>query len=157
MLSQTKQLISERKNIAREIDQTLIRGRVSAVGRSLSLIEGRQHSDKYVRRLAGISPDVYRRSVSERFVEWFGATAAEDKAKASLIGAFLAPLLSYPLRHTIYIHDDFWKLDADISSMLSELRKAVVTANKVKAQFHLCQIKTKVDEAIRAVGEMVTF
>jgi hypothetical protein len=39
--------------------------------------------------------------VTERFVEWFGATAAEDAVKAALVGAFLVPLLAFLLRHTI--------------------------------------------------------
>lgn len=154
---QTRELISHQRIAARELDQSLVSGRKSIVRSNLSQIEERQRSEKYVGRLAGESTDVYRRSRTEGFVEWFGATAAEDAGRALLIGDFLRPLLTYPSQKTVFINDDFWSLDADIAGIFAEMRKAVVTCDQQRAKYMAVQAKVKIEEILRSLDLMRSF
>lgn len=148
---ETRQLIQGATLAARDLDQMLINGRASIVGRNLMTIDGRTHSEKYVGRLAGKSDDVYRKSVTERAVEFYGASILENPDLLETAKAFWHPLLNYRPDRPVMALPTFWEIDEDLSVICSHLRTAVVMQDKLVARFHIAQAKTKLDEMLRIV------
>ena len=154
---ETKRLIETARTEARNLDQLLIDGRKPVVGRNLAQIEGRNRSEKYVSRLAGHSPDVYRKSASEKLIEFYGATVLEDPIRANLVSEFWRPILSHPNQQTIYINKSYWQIDEEIGVIMAHLRQAIVGASQLEAKFHLVQIRQKINEALAVVEQMPQF
>jgi hypothetical protein len=151
---EAQHIIESKRGAARELDQRLVYKRRSAVCRSLAIIEGQNHSEKYVSRLAGESSDVYRKSRSEQFLEWFGATCLKSPEHSMLCSEFWTPLFNYATGRLFYGVRDFFDIDSDINDLFSRVRKSYVHANLMEARFLLCQIRSKIDEMLMVINAM---
>lgn len=150
VMIETRRFIERAKGGARILDDMLVDGRKSAVGRNLMVIEGRHRSDMYVSRLAGHSTDVYRKSVTERAVEFYGATVLESPNMASLVDEFWRPLFEYPAQ-VAFTAPNFWDTDETLSAVLSQVRQSVAKGDKKTAQFYACQAKAEVEKMLRSL------
>jgi hypothetical protein len=146
---QTKSLIEQARQDARELDQMLIQGRERIITNNISDIQGRRRSEKYVARKAGTSPDVDMASASQFYVEWIGATALEDPERSALVGEFLRPLLSYAHQRPIFTLRDFFDVDEDVTALLCHARKAHILGDTMGCRQSLIQAKSKIDEMLQ--------
>lgn len=148
--------INELKTEARALDAFIIRGRVAPVQKNIQQIEGHYRSDNYVRRLAGLSPDTYRKSRTENAVEWFGATAIESTEHALRMRAFWEMVFdSTPIREP-YILPDFWTLDEQCDVLLAKVRRCHVTGDAHEERLLLMHLRGQVDLMLRLVNTQAT-
>lgn len=147
-----RQHIEAARPVARELDQMLVHGRGGIIRRNLTLIEGRNRSEKYVGRLAGQSDDVYRKSISERAVEFYGAAVDEYGELSRAICQFWTRFLALP--EAKRMDRGFWTCDEELSFVLGALRRAIVAADKMRARFYAVQARSKVEEMIRSIESM---
>ena len=139
---------------AATLDARLISGRVVSVQRNVKQIEGISRSDNYVRRLAGLSQDVSRKSQNTRAVRWFFATAAENNLKAVEFREFWLGVFDYCDRTSLFVPGRFWKAYDDTDAMFTKLRQAHIAGDLVAERTALVQIKQNVDAMLRISNDI---
>jgi hypothetical protein len=149
----TKQFAMRAAQEARSLDLGLIKRRESIVGQNYYQMTGIRRSEKFVGRKAGKSDDKPRASQNEQAVIWFACAAMEDPERAARVAAFWRPLFDFArLQNGIIIRlRDFWEVEDETNALLSNLRRAVMQANRIEARFLLVQLRQKTDEMLRIV------
>jgi len=130
---------------AASLDKTVIAGRVERVRRNISQIEGVNRSDNHVRRLAGISADVYRKPRSVAAVQWVAATAFETQEQSLRVRAFWESVFDVMADHEARVAGDFWMLEEEISRLMCELRKSHLDRDYNAERLCLMKIRRDVD------------
>jgi hypothetical protein len=141
---ETVKIIQRLRGAARLLDPMLIDGnRATIVGRNLGQIEERgvSRSRLYVHRLAGKSSDVPRKSRTESWVEFIGASAFEQPERFALVREFLTGLVDAAdmgnmggLGGSIprFIRRDFWEIDEESSGLMAARRTAYMEGNHAR-------------------------
>lgn len=137
---------------AKQLDSSLIDGRVAYVQRNLQQIEGRYRSDNYVRRLAGKTTDVERKSRTTAAIQWVGATVFENSAKASEFRAFWQGVFHFIDEGGLILARDFWTLEEETMDLFSRLRKSRLAGDGRSQEVTLAQIKANVDALQKLVS-----
>lgn len=135
------QRISQLERDAAELDRVLIEKRKRKVQLNISQIERVERSPKHVERLAGLSPDVARKSRTLAMVQWIGATGFETKRESGLIRSFFGEVFKAISESEPRIVADFWTLEESLDRTLSELRHAHVDGRHADERVCLANIK----------------
>lgn len=150
---ETQEEIKRQQHEARKLDKNLIGNRRGGqVQRNISLIEGVNRSPKYVERLAGIRPDVPIKSATERYVQWFGATAMENPQLSAQVVAFWKPIFDFQPFRKIYRQREFWTIENETDVLFSQMRMSVINGDDMQTRFMLTQIRKNIDEMLEVVG-----
>lgn len=147
--------IKELKQEARAVDALIIKDRVGVVQRNVQQVEGKYRSDNYVRRLAGLSNDVYRKSRNEAGIEWFGVTAFEDRANALRVQALWESAFALANLREPYIMPDFWGVEEEVDALLSKVRHAHLVGNLREERHLLMQLRDRIDMMLRMTNSEI--
>lgn len=152
VMKESLEAIRKQIEEARVMDAQLVKKRAPYIRKNLAQIEGINRSEKYVYRLAGISPDVYRKSRNEMLVEWFGATAIENPAQALKFKAFWQQIFDFAEKSKIIVERDFWTTEEETDALLSQLRTSVLTGNRSEARNTLVKIIENAEEMLHQLN-----
>lgn len=148
-MRETMRFLEKARERAREIDLSLIDNKRGAViGRNLRQITGINRSEKYVGRLAGISADVKRNSVSEQNVIWYGGAAIENAVLANQLKDFWNDFLSFPDTAKTRKLRDFWLVREEASAVLASVPRTWAANDLQKTRFFLVQLQESVREML---------
>lgn len=137
---------------ARIVDAGVIRGRVAVVRRNIIQIGGMNRSDNFVRRCAGLSNDSYRKSVTERAVEWYGATAMESPMQALRVRAYWEEVFDSTPIIEPFVSPDWWTLEEECDSLLSKIRRCHIDGDRGEEKLALIHLRGQIDAMIRLVN-----